>query len=578
LIAALLALAVIAAALLPAAPVAAQDGGYTYAECAQADAATIEQEIAGIAHVVLDEAAAGIDLDALVSRAWTTVDAGTALDAAVDAAVEQVRGETAYANLFLSGWSVDHAQALTARVAETAFASPMFQSKLEELSTAVALGLVAEMDAYTARSASSALLCLQAYVGERYSETLFTALAGELDQDVPAAVGITATVPVAIAPLQLHTKGLTGIGVIIAGQVTQWLARRLATTVAERLAGKIVGRVLGKLGSSVVPYIGWVVGVGLVVWDLVEGSQGALPQIRDALRSPETHLAVQAEVAAAVRDGLASEVDGLAGTLAATLLEQWRGLCATLGDLCVLAISYPTFGALLDATDLADLPRLARLAALFRDELGAPALTAALADGSFAELLAAPEEAYAILRWSRSPQTTLAWVAVAGDVLPAVVDHGIYREIVPDTLSSLALAALAAIGDNTLIHKLLALPASDLTALLQLPTPDLQVIAAGATPEDLGWLAAQIAASSTEAAAELGHRLAQGEQTIAVLRQHPATATPAPLAVAAPPATPVTAQPERPLNGVVVASGMILVLLVGLGVFLAIRSDHDGTA
>ena len=570
-------LAVLLAALLPAAPVAAQDGGYTYAECAQADAATIRTEVAGIARAVLDEARTGLDIDALVARAWTTVDAGTTLDTVVDAAVEQVRTETAYTDLFLSGWSVDHAQALTTRVAAAAFDSPVFRAKLDELSAAVAQELVAEMDAYTARSASSALLCLQAYVGARYSETLFTALASELHQAVPAAVGITAPVPVEIAPLQLHAKGLTGVGVIIATQVADMLARRLATVVAERLAGKLITRILGRLGSSVIPYIGWAVGVGLVVWDLVEGSQGALPQIREALQSPETQQAIRTEVAGAVRDGLATEVDGLAAELAGTLLDQWRGLCDTLDGLCALAVDSPTLRALLDTTALTDLPRLTSQVALFYDELGPDALTAALADGSFAQLLTAPEVVYEILRWSGSPQAALDWVAVAGDLLPAVVDYGIYREIVPDTLSSLALAALVAIGDNTLIHKVLTLDADDLAILLRLPTQDVQAIAAAATPEELAWLAAHLAELSPEAAIQLGHALAQGGQTIAALRLPP-TATPvmavAPVIVATPVALAPT--PPRPLNGIVVASGMVLIMLVGLGVFLATRDDETG--
>ena len=581
------ALVVILAALIPAAPVAAQDGGYTYAECAQADAATIRSEVADIARAVLNEAETGLDIDALVARAWTAVGAGTTLDTVVDAAVEQVRVETSYTDLFLSGWSVDHAQALTTRVAAAAFDSSVFRDKLDELSAAVAQELVAEMDAYTARSASSALLCLQAYVGARYSETLFSALASELHQDVPAAVGIAAPVPVEIAPLQLHAKGLTGVGVIIATQVGQMLARRLATVIAERLAGKLITRIVGRLGSSVIPYVGWVVGVGLVVWDLVEGSQGALPQIREALQSPETHLAIRAEVAAAVRDGLATEVDGLAVELAGTLVDQWLGLCATLDGVCALAVDSPALRALLDTTALADLPRLAGQAALFQNELEPGVLTAALADGSFAKLLTAPEAVYEILRWSGSPQTALAWVTAAGDLLPAVVDYGIYREIVPDTLSSLTLAALIAIGDNTVIHKLLTLDAAALAILLRLPTPDVQAIAAAAAPEELAWLAAHLAESSPEAAAQLGHELAQGEQTIAALRlpsPRPEAGTPwvrTPVAVAAPvtAATPVTldSTPPRPLNGVVVASGMVLVLLIGLGVFLATREDTDET-
>ena len=143
-------------------------------------------------------------------------------------------------------------------------------------------------------------------------------------------------------------------------------------------------------------------------------------------------------------------------------------------------------------------------------------------------------------------------MSAAGDLLTQVVDYGIYREIVPDTLPTLTLAALVAIGDNSVIHKLLTLDAADLTILLRLDTPDVQVIAAEATPKDLAWLAAYLADRSPEAAVQLGHDLAQGKQTVAALRLPLPTATS--MAVVAPEsdATPVpadSAQPPRPSTG-----------------------------
>src|SRR5690606_8010837 len=151
-----------------------------YAECSRADAATIEAEITTIAHAILTEAESHLAIDALVARKWTEVGAGPVLDAAVDRAIAQVQAEESYWERFLSGWSPDKAQELAARVAEVAFADPALAAKLDELSTVLAAALVSEMETYAARSASSALLCLQSYVGGQYSETLYSAFAQNL--------------------------------------------------------------------------------------------------------------------------------------------------------------------------------------------------------------------------------------------------------------------------------------------------------------------------------------------------------------------------------------------------------------
>ncbi|MBV7330852.1 hypothetical protein KFU94_21935 [Chloroflexi bacterium TSY] len=38
-----------------------------------------------------------------------------------------------------------------------------------------------------------------------------------------------------------------------------------------------MGRVIGA-AASFVPIAGWIIGGGLIVWDLIEGSNGALPK------------------------------------------------------------------------------------------------------------------------------------------------------------------------------------------------------------------------------------------------------------------------------------------------------------
>ena len=261
--------------------------GYTYAECSQADAAAVQGEMTTIAQGLLTQASSGLDVNALVARQWQETNIGVTLDQAVDAAIVRLQAREGYWSRFWSGWSADKAEEFAAQAATEAFNDPALTAKLDELAAAIAASLVIEMETATAQSASSALLCLQDYVGEQYSATLFTAFQAEVSQELGAELALEDAVQVQVAPLDDHTKGLTGIGVIVASQITRRIAASLAQKITGRLAGKIAGRVLGRLGSSVIPYIGWAVGAGLIICDLVEGSQGALPQISESLQREE---------------------------------------------------------------------------------------------------------------------------------------------------------------------------------------------------------------------------------------------------------------------------------------------------
>jgi hypothetical protein len=218
-----------------------------------------------------------------------------------------------------------------------------------------------------------------------------------------------------------------------------------------------------------------------------------------------------------------------------------------------------------------------------------------------AKLLAAPPAVDAILGWSASPDVALAWLEVAGDQVAKVVELRLYETIDPLRITPLSLAALLAIGDNTLIHKLRVLPIDQLLALLQLPTADLTQVAATATPTELGWLAGYLASLPSEQALAVAHELASGKVTIATLQAPPvaassdrATSNDAMLngapgdtgssAEAGSPVKPAAGIPASVValwtpwanNGVAVAAGVVVLLLIAVGVFLALRREITG--
>ncbi len=566
--------------------------GYTYEECSRADEAAVQAEMEAIALGLLSTASSGLDVDALVARQWDVLEVGAAFDQAVDDAVAGVQQETDYWTLLASGWSVAQAETLANQVALDAFNAPIFQEKIEALSAALAASLVAEMEAHAARSASSALLCLQSYVGERYSATLYAAFEQHISQDVTPALALDGDgAPVTVSPVDLHLKALGGVGVIVATQITRKITTTLAQKIAGRLAGKVATRVLGRIGSSVIPYIGWLVGAGLIVWDLVEGSQGALPQIRSALQAEEVKQEVRAEIATAVREGLEEEIQTLAATLAATLVGEWQGFCSEHDDLCALAAENAPFRTFLATTPVDQLERLSRQVTVFVDNLDPAQLDASLADGTFAALLPLPDAALDLLRQTGSPQTALAWAELAGAELDRVVETELYLAADPGEFSPTTFSWLVAIEDNDIIHNLLTLEPAILEALTRLPAADVQAVAATLPSDDLAWLAYHLAGQSQQTAQGILTQLARGSVTVADLQAPPTpqpvapqvggiTVEPTPQTETAPgpAADPVTAvSPDGP-SGVFVAAAMLLLLLIGLGVYRSLRDGSYGNS
>jgi len=237
---------------------------------------------------------------------------------------------------------------------------------------------------------------------------------------------------------------------------------------------------------------------------------------------------VRAEISQAVSDGIAAEVETLSASVATTLVSQWQEFCGNHGVVCQLSGENSAYRSLLDNMPVADLTRLVQLTDFFWTEFGAEAakqqVAAALDDGTFAKLLAAPPDADLILATTGSPATTLAWIALAGDQLPQVVQLRLFETIDPARLTGLSLAALLAIEDNSIIHKLRLLPTNQLLTLLQLPTADLTQVATTAMPDQLGWLAGYLATLSSQQAKQVAGDLASGKQTIAALQAPPVVA------------------------------------------------------
>jgi len=266
-----------------------------------------------------------VDIEAMVARQWRLVGVDTAIDASVDEAVTQVSSDSDLWQKWLSGWSPDQAAEMTNNIVATAFTSQTFRDSVDALAAAVAGDLAQAVATLSAESATQATLCLQSYVGSRYSDALVGVFTRELQAETESLqLGDDSSSDLGIwTVIDRHKSALGGVGVIIATQIAKRIVVELGETVADRVAGNLVARVLGKAGSTLIPVAGWVVGAGLIAYDLYQSRDGAIPQIQGRLKSNEVKGAIRTEITDAVSTELRLQTPQLARNIANDLYSTW---------------------------------------------------------------------------------------------------------------------------------------------------------------------------------------------------------------------------------------------------------------
>lgn len=490
---------------------------YTYGDCAKLDKQQLRSEIERYAKETLDTPLKPIDIDTMVSRKWAELSVDATIDGEVARAVEQVRQDEGYWSRLWSGWSPDQADQFARRIISDTFNSPVFSAKLNELSTAIGNEIARNVQAEFSRAASSAFLCLQQYVGERYSVTLFSAF--EEDVRLKAnTIDLSQAAKVDVNAVDVHGKALTGVGLIVVTEIARRVAVKLSEKIAERVAGKIIGRVLGKAGTSLIPVAGWVIGIGLIVWDLWEGGQGALPQIQESLTSEDVKVKIRSEIATVIKDGLPQESAIAAVEISATLIDEWDRFCTDNRYLCLVADENPGMRSLLDYVPVGDLSKLSSWVETMLSTVGRDELDAAIDNSQLEKALALPVQSTTILSETRSLAETLAWADVAGDRLPVVVQEKLYLKKSALDFDASSLALLLDVKDSESIAKITSLDVADMQAFLQLPAESVMALAHAYSFTDLQNLVAVLRQPQATPVAVLADQVVKGETTIEQLQ------------------------------------------------------------
>jgi len=462
---------------------------YTFQECDQIEEARLRDELNSITQSIFEPEKIRLEIEAIVDRKWAELDLDSTVDAAVDAAVEKARSETDWWERVKSNWSADTTKELTEKVATYAFGSDSFVNAVNLLSEDIASELLDELRVMTAKSASSALQCVQAFIGDTFSQTMAAVLDEHIQERIDEIVvdpdPESATI---LDILELHPELLSGVAVIVGTQ----LAKQFAAKMAQNIAGKIVVRILGKLATSAIPLVGWIIGGGLIVWDVINAGEGAFPQIRAALQEDQTKAELRKQIASEVHEELLAELDltELSRSVSNDVYSQWQGFRSKYGRVLELAETNSRFQGLLDDTPVEDVKKLADFVSVVEAKLGSERLESLLDKGQFERLLALPQEVLEMLELGVDPDVVIEWANLAGESVVLLVATELYRVASPSDFRDRAdLERVLVLDDAELIQKAMLLEREERDAVLALPTVHIKQVLEALSPDELSWLA-----------------------------------------------------------------------------------------
>ncbi len=456
-----------------------------FEECHDIDEANLRNELNALNQELFGEDVNTLELRPIIAKQWRLIGMEEVIRKEVRNSTDLIRQNTNYFGRLWSSWNTQKAQALAEEVANYAFGSEGFSAGIEELSNAIAEDITAELETVTQRVASSTILCIQEFIGDSYGDSVQEAFEAELVAQT-AEADLT-QVAEGTNPQPIAGNTALGISVIVAGVIARRLLQRLGRRISQRIAGRIASRVAGRAASAVIPVVGWVVGLGLIAWDLVDGNNGALPMIEKALTSEEVAKEIQDEIAIGIEEELEGISAETAREIADTIYNEWQDFRFKFQRVLNLAEDNTNFKTFLGSVT----SNRFQLLSESLDIAGEKDFLIALDSGELTQLVNLPVSSTTLLKKLKSIPLVLAWAELAGSNFNEVVAvEALYLHKEPNDFSEEALKNLLDLNDPEAIANLAMMSTSTLNILLSnLSTASLRLVALEHSPLLLSSLA-----------------------------------------------------------------------------------------
>ena len=482
----LLALFLLGTILLPA-PAEAQDSSptYTISECEQVEEELLLSDLNRITRSVLERDKSGLDLAGIVEENWTELDLDSVVDRVVDEATQRVREERGALDRIFSGWSEEKAAEFAEAIANQAFDSPEFRTAIDSLSSAIVDDLTVEIHLMTVKSASSAFLCVQEFIGAKFSDVMSEVLEDSTKAWLESLEVGNIEGETDFVDLEDRKLSIVGIGAIVGTQIAHAIARR----VAHGILGKVVTRILGRAASAAVPVAGWVIGGALIIYDVYQAWEGSLPQIQDDLKSENVKETIRNEIVSVVDQELANSMPGISQSVTIEIYRRWRSFLQDFEHVLRLAENNEDFRLILEDVTPDQVDKLSELVEVTVDVLGIEWLNRLISSGEFKLIFDLPRASFKILRDTSDPGLVLRWAKVADVRIVSVVETELYKYTSPEMVGDReTLEKILALEDSLLIKDLMQIGVEERKALLGLPTAQTKWILSELSSPQIDWV------------------------------------------------------------------------------------------
>ena len=457
---------------------------YAFSECESVEEASLLGELNHITLSIFKERTTGPFLAEIVKDNWTELDVDGVVDAAVDAAIEDVKREEGYWSKLLSAWTSGRAEEFATRVSTKAFDSPRFQDAMDRLAQAVVDDLANEIQLIMYESASSAAGCVEEFVGTSFSQTMAISLDDQIQGWLPEMKSDSYRSDIREV-LKDRWRSSSGSTTILLG--TQF-TKLLATRLAKGIVGKVVTRIIGKAAGSLIPVAGWVIGGGLIVWDLWEARRGALPQIAEALKGADVKREIRLQIVEAVDTELNAALPELSQTATLSIYRQWKDFLQEFKPVLRLAEKNARFRLIVDDSTADQVDKLTELVRIGNEVLGYEWLVRIIESGEFEEILVLPIRSFVLLKETADPPLVLDWYEVAREGIIGVVETELYRFTQPgDFKDRESLLQILDIAEPFVIREFMQFKEEDRERLLHLPVSHIRWVFTVLGNEEIGW-------------------------------------------------------------------------------------------
>ena len=477
-VAAITALALVNAAVAPAAIAAPAMTRADYESCQAQDEQAFRKAIEQITIKALGAGLEGFDYKAAVADEWRKGSLDQIVDSRVDIAVAEVRDATSWGSLIQSLASREKAQELATAVAERVYRSDAIKEAIEGLAVGVAGSVGTAIELASRDAAGPALTCLQAFLGPRYGSTVSRSVATEAGRQFDLESAASGAEITSGDLVKQSSGGLAGAAIL--------LVRRQLATLGTRIGQRLVGAILSRLVSVVAGGIG-VVLIAKDIWDL---RHGVLPIIATEMKSQSSKETVRAELANGIAEQIGEHVKEIGAKSAEGVIAIWHEFRAAHAKALEIAERNERFRGFLDSLPPAMLGRLDETLALVLAAEGEPGVLRRLDDGTLDEAVNRLHPAgLEIARETRSLESALAWAGVAGERLAEVAALGLHRRAEPASFTRTSLERVLGLGDRLSSVRLAGIPQAARDSLLDLDDAQLRGLARGLSEEELSTLA-----------------------------------------------------------------------------------------